>query len=290
MKYFFIIITVMICMICQSYAFEQKTDTLSKIESSVLGIEYSDQKLEQRLNRLEEYLYGSTQKGTPKIRLSKIIETTKYNLIEEEPQNIANEEQDYEIENPDNSVDYPILDDVENKLGLQKNKSNNLDTRLSTIEKKLFQTNYAKEDYFTRVERIKSKLYDGKSLAYSSEFDNFGLSNEKIESMPDPTELRNNIFNSGSSTLKYKLSLLEQRLLKNTFNDETNNDRLARLENVVFDTQFYNENETERMDRLESALKAKKSAPKYDSNKFQQGLNTAMQIGAMVLMVLAFIL
>ena len=90
--------------------------------------------------------------------------------------------------------------------------------------------------------------------------------------------------------VRYKLSLLEQRLLKNTFVDETNNDRLARLENVVFDTQFYNDDEHERLDRLETALKAKKSSPKYDSNKFQQGLSTAMQIGAMVLMVLAFIL
>ena len=101
---------------------------------------------------------------------------------------------------------------------------------------------------------------------------------------------RQSFFNNGSMNVRYKLSLLEQRLLKNTFVDETNNDRLARLENVVFDTQFYNDDEHERLDRLETALKAKKSSPKYDSNKFQQGLSTAMQIGAMVLMVLAFIL
>lgn len=275
MRKFLLLIIIALCLICKVSAVEPKTDTLTKIENSVLGIEYSDQKLEKRLTRLEEYLFGKAQNGNSKTRLAKIIETTKYNLLEED--NTIAESQD-EVEPLDNSVDYPIIDDVEKKLGLNSQKKDTLNSRLANIEKKMFSSTYSNEDFFTRVERIKSKLYNGQSLAYESEEDEFA-----------PPQ-RQSFFDNGSMNVRYKLSLLEQRLLKNTFGDETNNDRLARLENVVFDTQFYNDDEHERLDRLETALKAKKSSPKYDSNKFQQGLSTAMQIGAMVLMVLAFIL
>lgn len=276
MKKILVLVIIALSLICKVAAVEPKTDTLSKIENSVLGIEYPDQKLEQRLNRLEEFLYGKPRSGNPKTRLAKVLETTKYNLLEQD--NSIAETQD-EFEPIDNSVDYPILDDVEKKLGLKNDKNGHLNSRLATIEKKMFSSTYDKDDFFSRVERIKSKLYNGSSLAYESD------PLEQDEFAPPQS-----FFNNGSMNVRYKLSLLEQRLLKNTFKDETNNDRLARLENVVFDTQFYNDDEHERLDRLETALKAKKSSPKYDSNKFQQGLSTAMQIGAMVLMVLAFIL
>lgn len=276
MRKFLIIIIIALSLICKVSAVEPKTDTLTKIENSILGIEYPDQKLEQRLNRLEEYLYGRIQSGNTKTRLAKVLETTKYNLLEQD-NTIADVPE--EVEPLDNSVDYPVLDDVEKKLGLKNNKNGHLNSRLATIEKKMFSSTYDKEDFFTRVERIKSKLYNGSSLAYGTD------PLEQDEFAPPQS-----FFDNGSMNVRYKLSLLEQRLLKNTFGDETNNDRLARLENVVFDTQFYNDDEHERLDRLETALKAKKSSPKYDNNKFQQGLSTAMQIGAMVLMVLAFIL
>lgn len=268
-------------------AVEPRNDSLTKIENKILGIEYPDEKLEKRLNRLEEYLYGQSKQGTPKARLSKILETTKYSMLDDDNSIAADDFSDDDFIE-DNSVDYPILDDVEKKLGLSTTK-NSLNSRLATIEKKMFNTTHDKEDYFSRVERIKSKIYKGNSLAMQNP-DDFNNPISDFENYNSTSSLNNNFFNRGISSVRYKLSLLEQRLLKNTFNEETNNDRLARLENVVFDTQFYNEDESERLSRLESALKAKKSSPKYDNNKFQQGLSTAMQIGAMVLMVLAFIL
>ncbi len=238
MRKFLVLIIIALTLICKATAVEPKTDSLSKIENSILGIEYPDQKLEQRLNRLEEFLYGKIQNGNTKTRLSKIIETTKYNLLEED--NTIAESQD-EFEPLDNSVDYPIIDDVEKKLGLKSQKKDTLNSRLANIENKMFSSTYNNEDFFTRVERIKSKLYDGQSLAYDNEPDEFA-----------PPQ-RQSFFNNGSMNVRYKLSLLEQRLLKNTFGDETNNDRLARLENVVFDTQFYNDDENERLDSLETA-------------------------------------
>lgn len=283
MKKFILIIMIALSLICNVTAVEPKNDTLTKIENKILGIEYPDQKLEKRLERLEEYLYGHKKQGNTKIRLSKILETTKYSLLEDDNSIASNdyEQSDY-IEPLDDTVDYPVLDDVEKKLGLETRKKAPLNSRLATIEKKMFNTTHDKEDYFNRVERIKSKMYKGNKLAQSD-----------IEEFNNPEEFspfNEQFFNKGASKISYKLTILEQRLLRNTFEDETNNDRLARLENAVFETQFYNEDETERINRLESVLVAKKSSPKYDNNKFQQGINTAMQIGAMVLMVLAFIL
>ncbi len=291
MKKFLVSILIMFCLICRVSALETKTDTLTKVEASVLGIEYPDEKLEKRLSRLEEYLYGNVQKGSSKIRLAKVLETTKYNLLKEDKTTIAESDNSIDEVAPlDNTVDYPILDEVEKRLGLKQQKTGSLHNRLATIEKKMFNSSYDKEDFFTRVERIKSKIYDDRTLARNDNYDDFDNPETSFDNIMMDREPTDSYFNRGATKVRYKLSLLEQRLLKNTFSDETNNDRLARLENVVFDTQFYNDNESERLDRLESALKAKKSSPKYDNNKFQQGLSTAMQIGAMVLMVLAFIL
>lgn len=278
-----LLVLIIICtIICSVFAVEPRIDTLSKVENAVLGITYSDQKLETRLNRLEEYLYGKVQAGNSNSRVAKILQTTKYSLLEEDTTVADNT---FEVEPFDDSVDYPVLDDVEKRLNIPSKTGNNLNTRLSTIEKKIFNTVHNNEDFFTRVERIKSKVYGNMSLAENSFSDGNSFDTDFEDNFSPKS-----FFDKGSPTVRYKLSLLEQRLLKNTYGDETNNDRLARLENAVFETEFYNDNESERLNRLESVLKAKKSAPKYDTNKFQQGLSTAMQVGAMVLMVLAFIL
>ena len=58
----------------------------------------------------------------------------------------------------------------------------------------------------------------------------------------------------------------------------------------MFETDFFYDDAKLRIDRLASATKAKKSIHKYDDNKFYSKLNTAMTIGSMVLMILAFIL
>ena len=58
----------------------------------------------------------------------------------------------------------------------------------------------------------------------------------------------------------------------------------------MFGTEFSNEDAQTRIKRLNSANKAKKSKPKYDSQKFSQHMSTAMEIGAMILMILAMVL
>ena len=67
-------------------------------------------------------------------------------------------------------------------------------------------------------------------------------------------------------------------------------DRLANLENEMLGGSYDSDTEEERINRLNSAYKAQQSIKRYDSNRFQQGLATAMQVGAMILMVLCMVL
>ena len=66
--------------------------------------------------------------------------------------------------------------------------------------------------------------------------------------------------------------------------------RLSRLENTMFGTTFASDSESDRVRRISSAYKATKSASKYDSNKFSQNMATAMQLGTLILMILACVL
>ena len=66
--------------------------------------------------------------------------------------------------------------------------------------------------------------------------------------------------------------------------------RLSRIESTMFGTTFTTDTETDRLRRISSAYKATKSAGKYDSNKFSQNMATAMQIGTLLLMILACVL
>ena len=65
---------------------------------------------------------------------------------------------------------------------------------------------------------------------------------------------------------------------------------LAQLEYSTFGTEFSNEDTSTRIKRLNSVNRAKKSSNRYDSAKFQQRMSTAMEIGAMLLMILAMVL
>ena len=58
----------------------------------------------------------------------------------------------------------------------------------------------------------------------------------------------------------------------------------------MFGTNFTSDDNETRINRISSAYKAQKSAAKYDTNKFSQNITTAVQIGTLLLMVLACIL
>ena len=86
------------------------------------------------------------------------------------------------------------------------------------------------------------------------------------------------------------LSAMENAVLNRSYPNDSTDTRLSRLESQMFGTIFDSDEQEERLNRLSSAYKAQKTATRYDSNRFSQNMATAMQIGTILLMVLACIL
>ena len=125
------------------------------------------------------------------------------------------------------------------------------------------------EDYSKRMERIKDKMY------------------------PEM------IVNNEKSKRKVNIPLGQHNYMRpyknygdNVYNMQNENlyDDLTQMEYAIFGTEFSSDDMNTRIKRLNSAAKAKKSSKKYDSQKFQQHVSTAMEIGAMILMILAMVL
>ena len=87
-----------------------------------------------------------------------------------------------------------------------------------------------------------------------------------------------------------QLSILEKNILHKNYGADTDDMRLSRMESKVFKTQFDEDDAQTRINRLSSAYSANQSMSKYDDNKFTQRMTTALQIGTLILMVLACIL
>lgn len=291
------------------YSADNTSTTLSKLEDVTFGVDYSNEKPESRLSRLEKNIYGQSKTGSIKTRLDKINKDIAGDVIGEEitptKDTFMNEE---DIIASDGTENYPILNEIEQKLFNKSSPEKSLHSRIVNIEKKLFNKSYDTEDYYTRVERIKAEYYNqNPPIANNWDNDNYGDSYGRdytayndtepdIQSYYTPPTMRNwNSKNQGpystySPKDEYELAALEERILNNTYPNDTVNDRLSRLENKVFETDFFYDDAKIRIDRLASVSKAKKSSHKYDNNRFYSKLNTAVSIGSMLLMVLAFIL
>ncbi len=292
-----------------AYSADSTSTTLSKLEDVTFGVDYSNEKPESRLSRLEKNIYGQSKTGSIKTRLDKINKDIAGDVIGEEitptKDTFMNEE---DIIASDGTENYPILNEIEQKLFNKSTPEKSLHSRIVNIEKKLFNKSYDTEDYYTRVERIKAEYYnqnppiannwdnDNYGDSYSNDYTAYNDTEPDIQSYYTPPTMRNwdrqnqGPYSTYSPKDEYELAALEERILNNTYPNDTVNDRLSRLENKVFETDFFYDDAKIRIDRLASVSKAKKSSHKYDNNRFYSKLNTAVSIGSMLLMVLAFIL
>lgn len=87
----------------------------------------------------------------------------------------------------------------------------------------------------------------------------------------------------------YDLGILEKSLFGKNYTNEASSKRLARLESQVFQRTF-SDGEEARTQRLLAVTTAKKTSQEYDSNKWARRLNTGIQIGSILLMIVAMIL
>ena len=297
---------------------ESKTSKmLGKIENNLFGIEYTTQSDTERLSRIEEQVYGEAKSGNIKSRLADLENdiasnqmgqeiTPKKDTFEEEEsyteRKLADNSQYFEDNSESDSIkiDYPVINDIEQQVFGKTYKNENINARLSKLEKEIFKKTY-NDNLAERVERLKDKVAYVPPT-FNTEEKNYNYDEQSNYFSPN-TLAQNDTdtyFHSqkgdyidkqiADRDFRSKLNKLEKNFYKQSFSNDTIDNRLSRLESTIFHSNFSNDKQTTRLNRISSAVNAQKSAKKYDSNGIQQKMATALQIGMFVLMVVAMIL
>lgn len=289
--------------------------TLTRIEKSIFGIEYESQSDEQRLKRIEEAVYGSVSTNATNQRVEKLSKDINADILGQEikpkKDTFMEDEEKYSepIPKADSNVNYPIINQLEQKVFKKEFRTNEVNERLSNLEQNTFKKTF-NDDLNKRVERLKSVIIPeyNNALAQNDE-DEDSQTNLMDDLLSRYSPKQNNFeapqynnqqdYNSQNSVtddyqaqadVTIPLGALEKSILKKSYPNDTVPNRLTRLELKMFSSPFFDDDEQSRVERISSAYQAKKSSSKYDSNKFSQHMSTAMQIGALILMVVAAIL
>lgn len=305
------------------------SDKLNEIEKNYYGYTFSGDNA-TRLARVENAIYGSTGKQSESARVEKIYKdlglsannTTKpvsTGDLLTQSQNIGPK--------ADAGIKYPIVDKLEQKTFNTVYANDDIYVRLSRLEKKIFPnsnkstlslnervdalrdnvlggTNSVAVDIDPMTEEIvleNGQKYYGDEDAKSyfnkksdDEYSNYNYYSYENSKNPVPEKQSFEIAGDGGEYAEhyaqsYDLDILEKSLLGQRYTSETPSKRLARLESKVFQRTF-NDDEDARIQRLLAVTTAQKTSQEYDSNKWARRLNTGMQIGSILLMVLAMIL
>lgn len=295
--------------------------TLNKLEDSLFGFQYNDENDLTRLDRIETSVYGAPSKLSQAQRIAKLRKDLSADLIGQEitpREDTFAEDSDYWVDNPPkeaSNITYPAVDELEKLVFNKTFPKDDITKRLSNLEKKTFNKTY-NDDLNTRTERLKAELkpqsFMDNSIAQSSNafYDqndvvplggdfhmnkymqhepyDYSAFNARQRALADEYDNNAPLFNREPK--KASLSTVEKKLMKQNFNDDTMENRLARVEQYMFGTVFGGDDQQTRLNRISSAYNAEKSAGKYDSNSFARNMTTGVQIGMLILMVLACIL
>lgn len=294
------------------------TSTIGKIENSLFGFQYTDDSETSRVDRIEKSVYGDATQKPMAQRIAKLKTDLSADLIGQEIKPVEDtfaEDENTIVEKEPvaaSNVSYPAVDELEQMVFNQTFPKTDIKARLSKLEQKTFQKEY-NDDLSTRTDRLKAEikpqsLMDNQIAQSSNDFYDEDVpplgADYHLNQYQSPNTFNYNNFNSRQQMMrqsyqdddynaapkKVSLSAVEKSVLKQTYNNETTEHRLARLENSMFGTNFNSDTNETRLERVSSAYRAQKSSTKYDSNKFSQNMTTAVQIGTILLMVLACIL
>ncbi len=304
------------------YAQTSTKAVLGKLEDSLFGFQYKDESDSSRLDRIETSVYGVPSKAAQAQRIAKLKKDLSADLIGQEIEPVEDTFADAsdawveEVPREASNVSYPAVDELEKTVFNKTFPKEDITVRLSNLEKKAFNKTYS-DDLNTRTERLKAELkpqsFMDNQIAQSSNafYDqddvvplggDFHMNKYMQHDPYDYSEFnarQNAMFNddyAGSSSVfdrepkKASLSTVEKKLMKQNFKDDTMENRLARVEQYMFGTVFDNDDEQTRLNRISSAYNAQKSSGKYDSNGFARNMTAGVQIGMLILMVLACIL
>lgn len=299
MKKFIFILTILLSINC---AFANSL--LDNIENSLYGFTYTTSDDASRLSRIEQSVYGQEKSGSIQQRLNSLKEDMAADLIGQEivpKEDTFAEDEDKIVQEKlppaGANVDYPSINELEKHVFKKEFKDKDLNSRLASLEKQSLGQTFDNEPFATRVERLQAKIkpksFMDNNIAQSS--------NEYYNEEPIPLDKNYKLDEYRAPDFDYEsynarkntpvnLASVEKSIFKRSFNNESTENRISRLESTMFGTTFADDTEQVRINRISSAYKAAKTASKYDSNKFSQNMATAMQIGTIILMILACVL
>lgn len=283
--------------------------TLDKIENTLYGFQYESQSDTERLARIEESVYGQVNSGSNAQRIAKLEKDLAANLMGQEidpvEDTFAEQDETEEMIAKGANINYPAVNELEQHVFKQEFRDKDLKERLAALEQKTFGKTYS-DDFSTRVDRLKAEIKPrslmDNAIAQSSNdyYDEEAVhldENYRLSEYNPPSQFSYEDYNSRNHTFPFanknrtmNLSAMENSVLSRSFPNDSTETRLSRLESQMFGTIFSDDEQEERIKRLSSAYKAQKTATRYDSNRFSQNMATAMQIGTILLMVLACIL
>ena len=291
------LILIIFCMIFFPLAVMANSSLLSQIENTVFGEEYKKETELHRVERLEKYLYGTSKQGNINERLKTIQNDIGYSVpvvkknkntqptVADEIKNNINPEIENQIPSikEDSTVDYPIVDAMEQEVLKTTYKGENIYKRLDRLEEKVFNKK-SKGSLNDRVDRLAEAIAPVKmarkaaeQTSYNDPYSDFFPDNGSLSQVND-------------QSIVFHLAALEQEVLKGNYTNDNIASRLSRLENKLFNKTFPSDSDVNRMQRLLVAYNAKRSSYKYENNRKMQNMATVSQIGGILLMLLAILL
>ena len=277
------------------------TQNLAIIEDHIFGYENVKMNEIQRLETIEKFVYGNTQKSTIENRLNNLnadlgLSVGSEEKVASESQNFYSEPQanDYSNEPTDPSAQYPVVDNIETSLLNQTYKTENIYKRLDRLEKKAY-GKILKGSLSERVERLSTlvepitpqKSYD-EFMANNDEYNYFSpTTNGNPRASSAQTYIPESMPNASNTA---DLLSLEQNVFGKTYTTDSISRRLSRLEKKVLNKDFATEPDELRIERLTTVANAQQSSQVYKESKLMQHVSTGIQIGSMILMFLAMIL
>lgn len=256
---------------------------LSKMENSIWGFEYSKDDITKRLSRIENNVFGSSNsKLSEKERIKKLNEALGFEDFED------SQKQAYEIAQSEvGDVSYPQIDALEYQMFQSTYEKENIYKRLDRLEKKIFGSTQ-QGDLAFRTDRLKAYIrqdvvakkpsnpsyHTQKPYSTTSDIEPYMGSQHKYE----------------NSDIYIQIAGLETTLFSKTYSQDPVGLRLNRLERKIFQRDFSSDDEYLRLQRLQAAASANQTAKLYEANKFQKYASTGVQIGSIILMILALIL
>ncbi len=281
----------------------QMNNQLTQLENKILKSTYTFDPIEKRLDRIELEVFGDTNSDfSYDERLSKLIATTGFNYSNPKlsdnltkQYNQTQSGQNYETE--DSSVSYPMVDTLEKEVFNRSFTNDDIYNRLTRLEKEVYKKTSENLSLSDRIDTLKGSILNQNPVySYNDNDDEIYYSNDSDDmripgyyGKQAPLPYKGQQVGNGSSIDPY-LAQLENQILRSNYSNESSDMRLSRLENKLFKKSFSSDDENERLDRLMAVSQAKNNSSVFDNNKLMRGLSAGVQIGGIILMILAMIL